>query len=144
MLTVSAAVAQPLPVEVNRVLDGDTVDVFVSGEPRRVRLDQIDAPEGAQAYGEESRARLEALCLGKRAGIEPVKTDRYGRTIAKLYCDGKDAGAEQVRNGAAWVYWRYARDAELFDLQTDARRAKAGLWAEPDPTPPWLYRHRRH
>lgn len=39
------------------------------------------------------------------------------------------------------VYMKYARDIELFDLQTDARRMHAGLWSDADPAPPWAFGH---
>lgn len=125
------------------VQDGDTLTVLDRGVTARIRLDQIDAPEKDQPFGPESKASLEGLCLLREAQLEVFGADRYGRTLARVICDGVDANAEQLRRGMAWVYWQYARDVELFDLQTDARRANAGLWAAPDHVPPWQWRRSR-
>lgn len=134
--------AHLIPVQVIEVSDGDTLKVLYNGRRITIRLDQIDAPEKRQPFGLQSRESLRTLCLGALAAIEPVETDRYGRTVARVECAGVDAGREQLRTGHAWVYWRYAREVELFDLQTDARRTRAGLWADPAPVPPWQYRQR--
>ncbi len=36
--------------------------------------------------------------------------DRYGRTVARVECRGKDANADQVRSGMAWAYTQYQSD----------------------------------
>jgi len=69
-----------------------------------VRIAEIDAPEQGQAWGTRSRQHLAVLCHGKPAILEPRTTDRYGRTVARVECDGMDASAEQVRAGMAWVF----------------------------------------
>jgi hypothetical protein len=55
-------------------------------------------------------------------------------------CDGLDANAEQVNRGIAWVNRKYAKDHNLYVLQTDAKVAGRGLWSEPSPMPPWEWR----
>ncbi len=62
--------------------------------------------------------------------------------MAKVVCDGRDANAEQVKAGMAWVYDGYApNDSPLYDLEDGAHNAKRGLWKDEDPTPPWRWRH---
>lgn len=52
--------------------------------------------------------------------------------------------ASQVRGGMAWVYVRYAKGyTALPALQDEARRAKLGLWAGPQPVAPWEWRAQR-
>ena len=57
-----------------------------------------------------------------------------------MSCEGVDANAEQVRRGMAWVYDRYVTDRALYAVQTEARDAGRGLWADPDAVPPWQWR----
>jgi endonuclease YncB( thermonuclease family) len=39
--------------------------------------------------------------------------DRYGRTVARMKCDGTDANAEMVRSGMAWAFTKYLTDRLL-------------------------------
>lgn len=106
-----------------------------------MRLIEIDAPELNQPFGARSKQSLSELCFGKRAEIEVRSYDRYGRTLAQVYCAGKDANAEQVRRGYAWTYTRYAApDSPLHALEREARAASRGLWGGPDPVAPWDWR----
>lgn len=129
------------------ISDGDTLTARC-GEPGayqqiKIRLSEIDAPEKAQPFGERSRQHLAQLCHGQTAGIRSIGTDRYGRTLARVECQGKDANAEQVRDGLAWVYDRYVTDRSLYQLQDAARSAGLGLRADRNPVPPWDWRQRK-
>ncbi|WP_293188868.1 thermonuclease family protein [Ottowia sp.] len=57
----------------------------------RVRLAEIDAPERKQPFGNVSRQHLAALCFKTEATIRQTATDRYGRTVARVECRGRDA-----------------------------------------------------
>ena len=108
-----------------------------------VRLAAIDAPERSQPFGEVSRQHLADLCFKQTARITPRTKDRYGRLVADVSCQGRDAGADMVDGGMAWVYERYAhpaQDAELFRRQANARAAGVGLWRQANPVPPWTWR----
>ena len=49
-----------------------------------------------------------------------------------------------VKAGWCWWYRKYApADTVLERLEQDAREAKKGLWADPAPIPPWVYRKAR-
>ena len=128
------------------VTDGDTLKVRcgVPGayEQITIRLAEIDAPERRQAYGERSHQALAQLCFKVDAVIKPTTKDRYGRTIARVECNGEDASAKQVRAGMAWAYTKYLTDPGIQQLELDARGAKVGLWADADPIPPWEWRKR--
>jgi len=45
-----------------------------------------------------------------------------------------------VAEGYAWHYKQYSKDADLVKAEKEAREAKKGLWADPNPVPPWEYR----
>lgn len=127
------------------ITDGDTLKARC-GDPGAyeqvtIRLAEIDAPERRQPYGEASRQALADLCFQRQAKITPRTKDRYGRTVARVECVGKDASAELARAGMAWAYTRYLTDPEIKRLELAARAAGVGLWAEPNPVPPWEWRH---
>lgn len=132
---------------VNGIADGDALtarcETPTGLENLRVRLAEIDAPEKGQAFGNRSRQHLAELCFKKQAVVKPQTTDRYGRTVARVECDGVDANAEQFRSGMAWVFDRYVIDRSLYAVQDEAKAAKRGLWAESHPVPPWEWRHGR-
>lgn len=127
------------------IADGDTLTARC-GEPGtyqqvKVRLAEIDAPEKRQAFGNVSRQHLAALCFQRHATIRPQTTDRYRRTVARVECNGQDASLEQVRSGLAWAYTKYLTDPAVAQAETEARAAGRGLWSDPNPMPPWQWRH---
>ena len=126
------------------VSDGDTIKVRCgAGEQITIRIAGIDAPEKKMPSGQRSKQALSNLCYMQQATITPKAKDRYGRTVGDVECQGKDAGAEQVRDGLAWVYDRYSKGYEaLYPLQDTAKAARLGLWSDQTPEPPWEWRHR--
>ena len=123
------------------IADGDTLTVLCNGnEQVKIRLAEIDAPEKKQPFGNRSKQSLSAMCFQKQAEIKPQTKDRYGRTVARVICDGADANVEQVKRGMAWVYDKYVRDRSLYAIQDKARASKVGLWADDNPVKPWEYR----
>lgn len=105
-----------------------------------MRLAEIDAPEKRQPFGAQSRQHLSDLCFKTQATIHPKTTDRYGRTVARVECRGVDASAHQVQSGMAWAYTKYLTDQAIMSNELAARVDRRGLWALPDPVPPWEWR----
>lgn len=131
------------------VSDGDTLTARCgptgAQAPIKVRIAAIDAPESRQAYGASARQQLVQLCLKKRARIEPLGQDSYGRTVANVRCGQTDVATAQVRSGLAWVAPSHAKGhPHLAPLQQQARQHQRGLWAQRRPLAPWTYRHRYH
>ena len=125
------------------VADGDTLTVLQEREQIKIRLVWIDAPEKAQPFGNRAKQSLAELCLGEVAQVAEQGKDRYGRTLAQVTCNGIDANTEQVRRGLAWVYRKYApNDSPLYAIEKEARESGRGLWHDPEPLPPWEWRHR--
>ncbi len=52
-----------------------------------------------------------------------VTTDRYGRIVGRVYVGHVDVSRELVAQGFAWVYRKYSNDAELLELEAQARPA---------------------
>jgi endonuclease YncB( thermonuclease family) len=137
----SAHAREVLEGRVVGVHDGDTVTLLVNEKNRvKIRLAQIDAPEKAQAFGEQSKQSLSDLVFNKNVRIEKDNVDKHGRTVGTILVNGVDANKEQIKKGMAWVYKQFMHDQSLLGLENDARQAKLGLWSDRNPTPPWKFR----
>lgn len=124
------------------VADGDTITVLDGGKRQiKIRLHQIDAPEKSQDFGQASKQSLSGLVFGKQVRVEVADTDKYGRTVGKVWVGGMDANLEQVKCGMAWVYEKYANESAYFAAERTAKMNRVGLWNQPNPTPPWVFRH---
>lgn len=140
--------AETLLGRVVAVLDGDTVTILDQSKAQhRVRLAQIDAPEighgknkPGQPFGNASKQSLAELVFSRDVRAECPESDRYGRLVCTIWVGSMDANLEQVRRGMAWVYRKYARDPLYFRAEEEARAARRGLWADPNPVPPWEWR----
>ena len=142
-LLLSPAVAAELLGRVIGLSDGDTMTVLTAERRQvRVRLGEIDTPESRQPYGTRAQQVLSGMVFGKEVRVVVQDTDRYGRSVGRVFQGPLDVNAEMVREGAAWVYRRYSRDAALLQLEAEARSARRGLWALPEAerTPPWEWR----
>jgi endonuclease YncB( thermonuclease family) len=133
------ASSETLTGRVIGIINGDTLTVLVQRDPVTVRLADIDAPESAQPWGARSKRALSDLCLGKEARVETQSKHRK-RNGATVYCSDRNANAEQVWQGMAWVLDRDARpESPLYILQDQAKAARRGLWADSNPMPPWKW-----
>jgi endonuclease YncB( thermonuclease family) len=123
-------------VEVNRAIDGDTLELS-TGE--KVHLIGVDTPETkdprkpVQYFGKEATAFTQGTVGGKRVRLEydQQRQDKYGRTLAYVYLEnGTFVNAEIIRQGYGFVYTRFPfKFSEQFrQLEREARDAKQGLW----------------
>ena len=135
-LMIAGASAEP----VVRVKDGDSIVVLSAGREVDVRIADMDAPELDQAYGEKAKDALVSLVGGREVRLELVGGDVYRRIVANVFVGERDVAAELVERGLAWVRRAYAPAARLISLEDDARAAHRGLWAGPNPVPPWIWR----
>ena len=125
------------------VTDGDTLTLLTAEKRQvKVRLAAIDTPESKQPYGTRAKQALSNLAFGQPARIDVQTTDRYGRSVARVYVGERDIYAAMVEQGAAWVYRQYAHDPQLLALEAQAQAAKRGLWAlsAAEQVPPWEWR----
>jgi len=122
------------------VADGDSITVLQDREQVKVRLVEIDAPENGQAFGNRSKQALEDLVKGQAVLVVERGKDRYQRTLGMVYRGDLDVNAEQVKQGMAWVFRQYSKDATLYPIEAEAKEQKRGLWRDPEPVPPWEWR----
>ncbi len=126
-----------------RVLDGDTIEI--SGQ--RIRLEGIDAPEGAQTCaragggtwrcGQEASSALQKLIGRQSVRCESRGSDSYGRMLGICFVGTTDVNAEMVRLGFAWAFVKYSRT--YVAQEEDARTRGVGIWQAPTTTA-WDYR----
>ncbi len=142
LFAVAAGAGEPWTGLVVGVADGDTITVKGVAGPVVIRLHGIDCPEKRQPFGSKAKTLTSTLAHGKTVTVGPVTKDRWGRLVASVTLDdGRDLGRELVRDGMAWWYRQYApNDNQLRDLERAAREAKTGLWADPSPVEPWVWR----
>lgn len=140
----SPALAQAFTGQVVGVLDGDTIEVLHDKKAVRVRLQGIDCPEKAQAFGNRAKLATSDLIFAKSVTIESHGQDKYKRMLGTvLLSDGTHVNRELVAEGWCWWYQKYApEDVILAALEVAARLAHKGLWADPHPVPPWEWRKR--
>jgi endonuclease YncB( thermonuclease family) len=143
---VAQADGQDFSGTVGKIFDGDSFLVRpAKGRDIDVRLQDIDAPEKTQPYGNTARAALVKLIGDRQVFVDVIETDRYGRKVVRVYRepDRLDVVKELVRGGHVWVYRRTIHDQSLIPLEDAARARHLGLWALPesDRLPPWQYRY---
>jgi micrococcal nuclease len=137
------AVSPDLLGRVVAVHDGDTIIVLDNARHQtKVRLAEIDAPELRQPYGDKSKRMLSALVFNKQVRIVRGVSDRYGRTIGRVYLGDTDICLTLVRRGGAWAYRQYLTDSAIARAEDSARSDRAGLWAlqKDQRIPPWDWR----
>jgi micrococcal nuclease len=142
LLSAGSSAANDITGRVTSVVDGDTLKILSDRIEITIRLDQIDAPEKGQPFGDRAKRSLAELAFGKDARAVVHGQDRYHRAVATVFIAGIDVNAEQVRRGMAWVYRKYACDPALGEIEAEARAARRGLWSDPVPIPPWDWRGR--
>lgn len=141
VLFAAPAFAGEFAGQVVGVIDGDTIDVLHDGRTERIRLNGIDTPEKGQDYGRRAKQFAEDLLAKQEVKVLIQGADKYGRTIGDVFLsDGTHLNKELVKAGLAWWYCRHSSDDSLKQLEEEARDAKRGLWKDPVPIPPWVYR----
>ena len=130
--------------KVTSIQGGDIIRVRKGHGKVPVRLYGIDCPEKGQAFGKKAKQFTSDMVLGKVVEVVRVPGDRYGRAFVAV---GKRIlNEELVKAGYAWVYLKYCEypGCETWEsLQMKARTDKLGLWADPNPIPPWEFRRQR-
>lgn len=135
------AVGSCEPASVSRVIDGDTVDVDISGETRRVRVLGIDTPETkkpaahVECFGPEATARAEAL-LPPGSPVTVVTddgadtSDKYGRDLRHITTAGGDnLGHLLVSEGyAETLTFPHSLADSYGAAEAHARDQRQGLW----------------
>ena len=126
------------------VKDGDTIEVLHNRKAERIRLTGIDCPEKNQTFGQRAKQATSALSFGQNVTIQKTGKDRYGRTLGTVVLpNDRNLNYELVKDGWCWCYQKYAPSNTVLEgLESEARKARKGLWIDPHPMPPWEWRKR--
>lgn len=137
---------QPTGSEYNviKVVDGDTIDVDMNGEKKRIRLIGINAPESVapnqpiECFGKEASTYLHSLLTGKNIQLiaDPSQSDqdKYGRLLRYVFLGNIDINQQLLKEGYAKEYTynnkAYQYQQEFRQSEAQAKIAKVGLWQE--------------
>ena len=137
-------IGEAKPAIVTKIIDGDTIKVSMDGVPVKVRLYGVDAPETKQSFGPIAKSFVSSqIAVNSAVDVEPVTLDRYGRTVGIVTYNGKNLHEELLKEGLAWFYPQYCKKDFCSNwrvLEETAKTGRMGLWAEDNPTPPWVFR----
>jgi len=133
----ASAFAVQFTGEVTGVPHGDTLLVQHEGTVRTIRLHGLLAPEKGQPYAEQAAAFLAKAVMGQTVHVIPMSKGRQKTVSAEVLLHGKSINDQLVREGLAWWNHKQTRGGRLRTLQAAARAERKGLWADPDPIPPW-------
>jgi len=134
----------PIFYPVVKVVDGDTFDVNIDGQTKRIRVIGINTPEvvdprkKVECFGKEASEKAKSILLGKKVNLErdPTQgdTDKYGRLLRYVFLeDGTDFGLLMIKQGYAYEYthnFPYKYQNEYKKAQKQAEESKIGLWAD--------------
>ena len=134
-------------VEINRVLDGDTIDVTIDlgfdlYKKERVRVAGVDTPEKRTRDLEEKELGIEATNWLKKALDGAIAGDddliirteldggvgKYGRLLGWLYIGDAELSLNElmIEEGYAWEYDGGTKKKDFEELR-EIRRAKGTL-----------------
>lgn len=131
---------------VEKISDGDTMNLRCGTQLVKVRLYCIDAPEMAQKpWGTRSREHLQSITT-PTVKLLKIDQDQYGRTVGEVYTTDAEPrllNLEQVAAGQAAVYEQFCDNPRYPSAEREARAAKRGIWSRRgEHQKPWDYRRR--
>jgi micrococcal nuclease len=122
---------------VTQVVDGDTIDVDISGKPYTVRYIGVDTPESTRSveyFGSQATQVNKELVEGNTVTLvkDVSETDRFGRLLRYVFVGELFVNYELARQGYAYAV-TYPPDIACKDIfraaEMAARESGAGLWA---------------
>ena len=123
------------------VHEGDRLTIYHDGRKAVIFLKGIDCPELNQPYGKKAKQVMQAYVGSREVVIQSIERDRQGQVLAEVFLqDGRNVAQELVKEGLAWSRGGTAAGQSFDDDEQLARAAKAGLWADPNPVPPWKWK----
>lgn len=142
-VSASSAVAGEFTGRVIGVASGNLIQVSSAGARLTVRLAGVECPEKGQPYSDEAERFTSDLTRKTVVRVKVTDRDRAGRPVGEVtLMDGRNLNQEVLRAGYAW-HSQSSHDEALRKLEAEARAAKRGLWADPNPVPPWEHRYRK-
>ncbi|MCW5208264.1 thermonuclease family protein [Desulfobulbus sp. US2] len=124
--------------------DGDTLRVILDDSQVTVSLYGIDSPERTQPHGMKAVQALTKLLNRKKISLQIYDKDGGARRCQAVVSVGdKNVNELLVKGGHAWVQREYCYESFCTDWlssQAQAKAAKKGLWSDPEPIAPRVWR----
>lgn len=127
--------------QVIKVIDGDTIEVFIDGKIEKVRMIGINTPETVdprrpvQCYGKEASNKLKELLHDKVIRLESDETqdsyDKYNRALRYVFLNEENINKKMVSEGFAFEYtykkpYKFQKDFK--EAERKAQENNIGLW----------------
>lgn len=125
-----------ITVELIKCIDGDTAKFTEVGTTRFLYIDTPESTRTIEPYGKEASAyTCNLLKNAKTIQLEydGPKKDKYNRTLAWVWIDGKLIQKEIIKKGYVekfYDYGNYSYESELRSLQETAKEQGVGLWSK--------------
>lgn len=122
--------AQGQTAKVIYVQDGDTFRAKINNGSQvlTVRLASVDTPELSAKYGQKVKSYIMTRILHKTVKLKIIGIDKYGRTLAHVYMDGKWLQEELLELGFARHYKYFCSNEILAEREYRAKKNKIGIW----------------
>lgn len=127
--------------QVIKVIDGDTIEVFIDGKIEKVRMIGINTPETVdprrpvQCYGKEASNKLKELLQDRIIRLESDETqdsyDKYNRALRYVFLNEENINKKMVSEGFAFEYtykkpYKFQKDFK--EAERNAQENNIGLW----------------
>ena len=130
--------------KVDKVVDGDTLEITRYGRSEKIRLIGIDTPETVnprkpqQCFGAQASDYTKSLLTGRSVRLEfdPVvgERDKYNRLLAYVWLDEKMVNDLLVSGGYAHEYTyrsqAYKYQTQFKQAESSARQNELGFWSK--------------
>ncbi len=126
---------------VDRVVDGDTIQVIMNGEEESVRLLLVDTPETKhpnlpkQPYGEQASEFATKMLANQTITLEfdGPRRDKYNRLLAYIWVDDTLFNESLLANGLARYAYEYdppyLHQRRLKQAEISAEDSQLGIWS---------------
>lgn len=147
--TIGDAPSSEDDLQVSKVVDGDTIKVFLNGKIQSVRLIWIDTPESnttrygyIECYWDEAGYFLTTLLWNQKVSLlydeTQWKYDVYNRLLAYVILSGQNINKMMIEY---WYAWEYTYN-EPYKFQTEFKSAevqaqKDDIWLRSPKTCNW-------
>lgn len=113
------------PIVIVRAVDGDT---FILEDNRTIRLINVNTPEKNERGYAEAKDFLSQF-ESKTAFLDNEGTEKYGRTLGRVYADSQYINLELVKQGLAHSFLVDENErGDFFQAQEKAFRDQRGIW----------------
>ncbi len=109
----------------------------------QTEVEEAVAP--GQSYSSEARRHASDLLLGEAVTVRLRGLDAPARceAVGRVVLEGEDVGKELLQAGLAWYCDRSALPNSALpeaEAEAGARASERGLWSDPEPVAPWVFR----